>query len=279
MNDDVQEKKATSRTALAFGITALASLGLAITYARGGQEQIEGTLLAVALGGLGFGFVQVAKHLLPQGPYVEGREALPSSGEDQAAFAADFERGEGWLSRRGFLLKMLGLAAGAIGIAALFPIRSLGKAPGRALFQTAWKPGARAVTEDGKPVRAASLLDNSVLTVFPEGHTDEADSQDWPSISAMTMRYGETRGGLPASVVLPWHLQFPGQARRIAGQTGGRIGRPPPAQSQGLVEWRSASGHGPAARRRNRTDRATGSTTISSVPTRRAGSTSSPMRR
>ena len=78
MNDDVQEKKATTRTGLAFGITALASIGLAVTYARGGQEQIEGALLAVALGGLGFGFVQVAKHLLPQGPYVEGREA-PSS--------------------------------------------------------------------------------------------------------------------------------------------------------------------------------------------------------
>jgi hypothetical protein len=38
VNDDVQEKKATSRTALAFGITALASLGLAVTYWLGGQE-------------------------------------------------------------------------------------------------------------------------------------------------------------------------------------------------------------------------------------------------
>ena len=36
MNDDLQEKKATSRTALAFGITALASIGLAVTYALGG---------------------------------------------------------------------------------------------------------------------------------------------------------------------------------------------------------------------------------------------------
>jgi hypothetical protein len=40
----------------------------------------------------------------------------------------------------------------------------------------------------------------------------------------MTMRFGQPRGGLPPSIVLPWYLQFPGQAKRIAGQTGGRMG-------------------------------------------------------
>jgi hypothetical protein len=54
--------------------------------------------------------------------------------------------------------------------------------------------------------------------------TDQASREDWPSLSALTMRYGEPRGGLPPSVVLPWLLQFPGQAKRIAGQTGGRMG-------------------------------------------------------
>ncbi|MCO6454349.1 MAG: DUF1501 domain-containing protein [Pirellulaceae bacterium] len=54
--------------------------------------------------------------------------------------------------------------------------------------------------------------------------TDQATEQDWPSLSAMTMRYGRWSDGLPPSVVLPWYLQFPGQARRIAGQTGGRMG-------------------------------------------------------
>jgi hypothetical protein len=54
--------------------------------------------------------------------------------------------------------------------------------------------------------------------------TDQASREDWPSLSALVARYGRRRGGLPASVVLPWYLQFPGQARRIAGQTGGRMG-------------------------------------------------------
>ena len=59
---------------------------------------------------------------------------------------------------------------------------------------------------------------------FQAPTTDQASREDWPSLSAMVARYGEPRGGLPASAVLPWLLQFPGQAKRIAGQTGGRMG-------------------------------------------------------
>lgn len=54
--------------------------------------------------------------------------------------------------------------------------------------------------------------------------TDQALPEDWPSLSSMTMRYGQPRKGMPPSAVVPWYLQFPGQARRIAGQTGGRMG-------------------------------------------------------
>ncbi len=53
--------------------------------------------------------------------------------------------------------------------------------------------------------------------------TDQADPQDWPSLSSIVHRFGR-RHSIPPSVVLPWYLQFPGQARRIAGQTGGRMG-------------------------------------------------------
>lgn len=176
--DEAQERRVTNRIATGFGITAVASLGLAVVYfVLGGQEQLEGSLLAIALAGLGYGFVQVAKFLLPQGPYVEEREELPSSEEDTAAFAADFERGEGWLSRRGFLVKMLGLAAGAIGLAALFPIRSLGPSPGKSLFRTKWRRGSLVVNEQGKPVDVDTLEVGGALTVFPQGHVNVEDSQ------------------------------------------------------------------------------------------------------
>jgi hypothetical protein len=54
--------------------------------------------------------------------------------------------------------------------------------------------------------------------------TDEALPEDWPSVAAMVARYGASPEGLPPSVVLPLYSHFIGQSRRIAGQTGGRMG-------------------------------------------------------
>lgn len=54
--------------------------------------------------------------------------------------------------------------------------------------------------------------------------TDQASREDWPSLSSLAARFGTGSGAMPASVVLPCYLQFPGQPKRIAGQTGGRMG-------------------------------------------------------
>jgi hypothetical protein len=54
--------------------------------------------------------------------------------------------------------------------------------------------------------------------------TDQARPEDWPSLGSLLMRYGQRRAALPPAVVLPWYLQFTGQDKRIAGQTGGRMG-------------------------------------------------------
>ncbi|MBD3674448.1 MAG: DUF1501 domain-containing protein [Planctomycetaceae bacterium] len=55
--------------------------------------------------------------------------------------------------------------------------------------------------------------------------TDQATPKDWPSLSSMVNRFGRKKdAGLPTSVVLPWYTQFVGQDRRIAGQTGARMG-------------------------------------------------------
>lgn len=54
--------------------------------------------------------------------------------------------------------------------------------------------------------------------------TDQARPEDWPSLSSLVMRFKPSPSGLPSSVVLPWYSQFVGQDKRIAGQTGGRMG-------------------------------------------------------
>lgn len=166
-----------SRVALAFVLSALASIGLTIVYALGGNPQLEGALIGLAMGGLAIGFILWSKHLMPRGPFVEEREPLASPEPEREAVAEDFSRREGSLPRRRLLVRALVGALAALGAALVFPIRSLGPAPGRSLFRTPWRGGRRLVSVDGSPVAADDLPVGGVLTVFPEGHTDAADAQ------------------------------------------------------------------------------------------------------
>jgi ubiquinol-cytochrome c reductase iron-sulfur subunit len=170
-------RSSTRVIALSFGVSALASLGLLITYIAGGQPQIEGSLIAVSLGGLGLGLILWAHHLMPTGHFVEEREPHQSTAAERSSFAANLERSGEEIQRRTFLGRILVGAVGVLGVAALFPVRSLGTKPGRTLFHTSWTPGARVVTGTGDAVTATTLEVGSVLTVFPEGHTGAADSQ------------------------------------------------------------------------------------------------------
>jgi ubiquinol-cytochrome c reductase iron-sulfur subunit len=181
------EERATGHIAAALALTTAAALGLAVLYALGGQDQLEGILLALALAGLGYSFVVAARRLLPQGPFTEDRHPLASSESDIENFGQDFDRlyedtageeGSGRaLARRKFILRMFGAAAGALGLAALFPIASLGPRPGDSLFVTRWRKGSRVVDEQGQRVNVADLEVGGVITVFPEGAVGSADSQ------------------------------------------------------------------------------------------------------
>jgi ubiquinol-cytochrome c reductase iron-sulfur subunit len=169
-------RRAELTAAAAFGVTCLAALGLAAVYLRGGQPQAEGALLGVAFAGLAVGFVVWAHHLLPQGPAVQERHSLASPESEREELEEDFERVD-VLGRRKLLVRALAAAAGALGLAALFPIRSLGPKPGNSLERTSWRPGSRLVTDDGRPVRLDDIAVGALATVFPEGYAGSADSQ------------------------------------------------------------------------------------------------------
>jgi ubiquinol-cytochrome c reductase iron-sulfur subunit len=162
--------------AFAFALSGLGSIAFIVAYFYGANTQLEGIFLAVALGALGLGFVAWAKALMPGGHYVEEREPLPSSVE-QRRVAEDFVESGEQIGRRRLLGRLLAGAAGLFGVAALFPIASLGPSPGRTLFRTAWTAGARVVTKEGLPIRLDELGLGSLITVFPDGYTDSADSQ------------------------------------------------------------------------------------------------------
>ena len=164
-----------SRTVAAlFVVSLLASIGLVVTYVVGGNAQVEGALLALALGGIGAGIVVWAVRLIDAPVESEPYKTFASGDEVVADVAAGI--GHERITRRTLLVR-LGAAAGAALAAALaIPALSLGPGPGRALFATPWRAGARVVGEDGMPIRPEDLPLGSVRTVFPEGEVGRADA-------------------------------------------------------------------------------------------------------
>lgn len=170
------ERRAEREVSALFLGSCVFAIALAVVYWRGGQPQLEGLFLGLSLAGVACGFVIWGNRLLPQGPVVGDRHELASNDDEVEAVEEDFERG-GVITRRTLVLRSLGLAVGGLGVAALFPIRSLGPRPGRALVTTPWKAGVRLITEDGRPVRAADVPPEGLVTVFPEGDPGSADGQ------------------------------------------------------------------------------------------------------
>jgi len=163
--------------ALAFVFSALASLALVVVYVTGGQPQLEGILLGIGLGGLGIGLVAWARNLMPSGPFVQARKVTLRQATELEEVEESLDQSVATIGRRRFLGRLLAVSLGAFGIAAVFPIRSLGTRPGRALFHTSWRKGSRAVTGAGQPIRPTDLPVDGVLTVFPEGAVGTEDSQ------------------------------------------------------------------------------------------------------
>lgn len=154
----------------------LASIGFAVAYATTASAQFQGLALAIALGGLAVAFVIWGKFLVRQEHVVDLRESTSSLRERNDATQA-LEAGTEQIGRRHLLSRLLGSALAVFGIAALFPIRSLGPNPYPQLFRTKWTPGARLVRENGQPIHREELAVGEIATVFPEGFIGAADSQ------------------------------------------------------------------------------------------------------
>ena len=170
------ERRAERQVAALFTLASASAVALAVVYWRGGQPQLEGLFLGLALTCVACGFVIWGNRLLAEGPVIGERHELASPDDEVEAVEEDFEAG-GALTRRKLVIRSLGLAVGGLGVAALFPIRSLGPRPGKALVQTPWRAGMRLITQDGRPVRAADVPFEGLVTVFPDGLPGSADGQ------------------------------------------------------------------------------------------------------
>ncbi|MDX1621196.1 MAG: Rieske 2Fe-2S domain-containing protein [Nitriliruptorales bacterium] len=175
-----REDRAARWAAVAFFVAILAGLALLVVYIGGGQTQLEGVLLFVALGGIGFGLGIWVKVIVGQKEIIEERPLMSGQPEERAEFGARYEQALGEAisgGRRRFLIRLLAGAGASLGLALLLPFRSLGPGPEQELFRTAWRQGVRLVTQDGEPIRAEDIIADQVVTVFPEGATHAADAQ------------------------------------------------------------------------------------------------------
>lgn len=162
--------------ALCFAITALTGFALVGVFAFDASVQVQALLLFVCLGALGSGIVIWAHDLLPSQEYVEARHSLVRN-PDAPRLLAETLVAERGLTRRTLLVRTLIAALGGLGAALAVPVFALGPAPGDALSVTPWKKGLRLVDQENRPITAASLPVDGVLTVFPEGSPGSADGQ------------------------------------------------------------------------------------------------------
>ena len=72
-------------------------------------------------------------------------------------------------------MRLLAGAAGALGLAALLPLRSLGPRPGAGLKASPFTAGDHLVNEQGDRVRPGDVSVDGFITVFPEGNRDDAN--------------------------------------------------------------------------------------------------------
>jgi ubiquinol-cytochrome c reductase iron-sulfur subunit len=172
------QRRAERRAAVALGVAILAGIGLFIVYFAGGQTQVEGVLFFIAFGGLGIALGIWANHLLDAREVVEERHELTSGAAGRQALGDALTEEVGpVLGRRSVLIKLLAGAGGALGLALLLPVLSLGPAPGNSLKETPWTRGKRVVDENGEPVTVDTVPEDGFLTVFPQGAEGVADAQ------------------------------------------------------------------------------------------------------
>jgi len=154
-----------------------------------------GLSLSVALLGLGFGALIWVRHIMPDYEMVEERHDMRSTDAERKAFGEYFAEGTGAsqfvkrpIVRRTLMLATLPLAAIPIVV-----LRDMGPLPGTSLRHTVWSPGRRLlVYGTNQPITAAEFsAPGGMITIVPEGYTDDLDALAKASVILIKFRPGE----------------------------------------------------------------------------------------
>ena len=159
------------------GLAALSALAFPVIYALGDHWRHETQYLGLAIG--------LALLLFGAALIVTGRQLVVTEEleedyppaehpEEQELVVQVIEESGSRLSRRRLFMVALGGTVGALGLAAVTPLASLGPvlkiAP---LLGTPWRRGRRLVDEHGRPWKASDIEEDDLYTAFPEGADKE----------------------------------------------------------------------------------------------------------
>jgi ubiquinol-cytochrome c reductase iron-sulfur subunit len=156
-----------------------------------------GISLSVVLLCLGFGALIWVRQLMPDVEVVEERHELRSDTADRQAFEEYFKEGAAAsqfvrrpLVRRTLMLGTLPLLAAPVVL-----LRDLGPLPGTSLRHTVWSPGRRLlVYGTNQPLRPADFnVPGSMITIVPEGYTDDPDALAKAAVIIIKLAPGQLR--------------------------------------------------------------------------------------
>ncbi len=157
-------------------LSMLGSIVFMIAYGKQMGVQPQGFGLAAIFTGFMIAALGWSRWILKHEQVVDLRDTYPQPVEERAQMVEAYEHGIAQLTRRRWLTRMLYAAVGLFGLAALFPLGSLGPEPDDALFHTRWKRGVRLQRADGSLVRVDDVNVNGIVTVFPEGSIGDSQS-------------------------------------------------------------------------------------------------------
>lgn len=154
------------------GLAALAALAFVAIYALDDGSRDRTPLYGLTFGSplalLGAALMVLGRRLVPS-EELEEEYPEPEHPEEQEAVSQIVRESGSGLTRKRLLLGAGGAAGGALGLAALTPVLSLGPWLNTdSLYDTPWRAGRRLVDEQGAPLRAESIEHDTFYTAFPE---------------------------------------------------------------------------------------------------------------
>jgi ubiquinol-cytochrome c reductase iron-sulfur subunit len=197
-------KNAEKIVAFCFVLAFLAGCGFIAAYIGLEVHSVDavfrsnlalGLSLSVALLGLGLGSIIWVRHIMPDYEMVEERHDMRSTDAEREAFDEYFKEGTGasQFVQRPMLRRTLMLATLPLAAIPVVVLRDLGPLPGTSLRQTVWSPGRRLlVYGTNQPITPADFsAPGSMITIVPEGYTDDLDALAKAAVIIIKFRPGE----------------------------------------------------------------------------------------